>query len=107
MLGHYSVRADNEQLAALQADYDKTIAQVYVDVAVRVLTGDSSLITLAAVQHPKLPSGTKAPNQASAQTRTVDEKTLPSWCRTGRLTKHTFSPSQSAHTMLMVRHPLR
>lgn len=79
MLGHYSVRADNEQLAALQADYDKTTAQVYVDVAVRALTGDSSLITLAAIQHPKLPSGTKAPNQASAQTRTVDEKTLPSW----------------------------
>jgi hypothetical protein len=45
MLGHYSVRIDNAELAALQADYTKTTAQVYVDVAVRALTGDSSLIT--------------------------------------------------------------
>jgi hypothetical protein len=79
MLGHFSVRTGNAELAALQADYTKTIAQVYVDVAIRALTGDSSLITLAAVQHPDLQSGTKAPNQASSQTRAVDKKKLPSW----------------------------
>jgi hypothetical protein len=79
MLGHYSVRTGNARLAALQADYEKTTEQVYVDVAIRALTGDSSLITLAAVQHPKLPSGTEAPNQASGQTWAVDENTLPSW----------------------------
>lgn len=79
MLGHFSVHMDNAELAALQADYKKTTAQVYVDVAVRALTGDSSLITLAAVQHPDHPSGTKAPSQASAQTRAIDENTLPSW----------------------------
>jgi hypothetical protein len=79
MLGHYSVRGDNKELAALRADYGKILEQVYVDVAMRALTGDSSLIALAAVQHPILRSGTEAPNQASGQTRVVDEKTLPSW----------------------------
>ena len=79
ILGHFSVRTGNAELAALKADYEKTTAEVYVDVAVRALTGDSSLITLAAVQHPDLPSSTKAPNQASGQIRPVDENTLPSW----------------------------
>ncbi|KAI9771043.1 MAG: hypothetical protein M1839_002979 [Geoglossum umbratile] len=79
MLGHYSVCWDNERLAALRADYEKTLEQVYVEVAVKALTGDKSLIILAAVQHPKLPSGTEAPNQESDQTRVVDGKTLPSW----------------------------
>jgi hypothetical protein len=79
MLGHFSVRMGNVELEALQADYEKTTAQVYVDVAVRALTGDLSLITLAAVQHPNLPSGTEAPNEASGQIRAVDKNTLPSW----------------------------
>jgi hypothetical protein len=55
MLGHYPVRTGNAELTALQADYKKTTVQVYVDVAARALTGDSSLITLAAIQHPNLP----------------------------------------------------
>ena len=79
MLGHYSVCTGNAELATLRADYGKTTAQVYADVAARALTRDSSLITLAAVQHPNLPSGTEAPNQASSQTREVDENRLPSW----------------------------
>jgi hypothetical protein len=79
MLGHFSVRTGNAELAGLQADYKKTTAQVYVDVAVRALTGDSSLITLAAVQHPDLQPGMQGPNQASGQAREVDENTLPSW----------------------------
>ena len=79
MLGHFSVRTGNADLAALQADYTKTTAEVYVDVATRALTGDLSLITLAAVQHPNLPSGTEAPCQTSGQTGAVDESPLPSW----------------------------
>ena len=59
MLGQFSVRTGNTELAALQADYEKITAQVYVGVAMRVFTSDSSLITLAAVQHLSLPSDTK------------------------------------------------
>jgi hypothetical protein len=88
MLGHYSVRAGNAELAMLQADYKKNVAQVYTDVAVRALTGDvavreltgeSSLITLAAVQHQDLISGTEAPNHVSSQTRAVDRNTMSTW----------------------------
>jgi hypothetical protein len=98
MLGHFSVRRDNAELAALQANYENTTDQVYVDVAVRALTGDSSLITLAAIQHPHLPSGTEAPNQASDQTRAVDKYTLPSWVPNwGTYETHILSEPISPH----------
>jgi hypothetical protein len=79
MLGHYSVHMGNTDLEALHADYKKSVREVYVDVAVRALTGDDSLITLAAVQHPDLPPSTEAPDQASDQLRPVNADTLPSW----------------------------
>jgi hypothetical protein len=77
MLGHYSIqKVGNEELKALQANYKKTTAQVYIEVAVRALTGDSSLITLAAVQHPSLP---KASTQGSSESKGIAGNTLPSW----------------------------
>jgi hypothetical protein len=79
MLGHYSVRKPNTKLATMKADYKKTTAQVYIDVAERALQDDSSLITLAAVQHMDLPSNKEAPKQADDRALAVDEKILPSW----------------------------
>ena len=79
MLGHYSIRKPNTELAAMKADYKKTIAQVYIDVAERSLKGDSSLIALAAAQHMDLPSNKEPPKQLNDRAPAVDENTLPSW----------------------------
>ncbi|KAG0646651.1 Heterokaryon incompatibility protein [Hyphodiscus hymeniophilus] len=79
LLSHFSVYQGNKQIEELRADYKKTTEQVYVDVAVRALEGDTSLVALAAIQHPNLPSGKEAPNPTSGTNRVVDEKTLPSW----------------------------
>lgn len=95
-LGHYSVHASNARLAAIKADYNKTTAQVYIDVAQRTLynssdrtrenalTGqhehDSALITLAAVQHTTLPSREAAGSQGdNAYLVLGDNENLPSW----------------------------
>ena len=83
MLGHYSVSgpnfkgALNQKLVDMKADYTKTRAQVYIDVAERALTGDTSLLALAAVQHLDLPATEEAPQQTN--NRVVDENTVPSW----------------------------
>jgi hypothetical protein len=84
MLGHYSVSGQNfkgvlnQKLVDMKADYEKTQAQAYIDVAVRALTGDtSSLLPLAAVQHLGMPPSEKAPQQTND--RVVDKNTLPSW----------------------------
>jgi hypothetical protein len=83
MLGHYSVSGPNLEgvrntiLAEMKADYKRTLAQAYLDVAERALTGDTSLITLAAVQHMDLPASKEAPQQT--EDRVVDDDTFPSW----------------------------
>lgn len=70
MLGHYSIRTgENEALKALQADYTKTADEVYTEVTVRALTGGSTLIALAAVQHSDLANSTEQ----------VPNGSLPSW----------------------------
>ena len=74
MLGHFSLRQGNKALEDLQAHYDQTVAQVYTNVRVRALTGDESLITLAAVQHMSLSS-----RSTTLGDRFVDRDTLPSW----------------------------
>lgn len=82
MLGHYSVSGPNldgvknTALATMKADYNKTIKKVYTDVAIRALTGDTSLLALAAVQHMSLPSSEEAPDKGG---RVVNQHTLPSW----------------------------
>ncbi len=97
-LGHYSVRASNARLAAIIADYNKTTAQVYIDVAQRALydpsdqdredalTGqhDSALITLAAVQHTTLPSSEGAGSQGdNSYLVSGDDENLPPILGTG------------------------
>lgn len=83
MLGHYSVSGPNfkgilnKKLACMKADYKKTPAQVYTDVAERTLTGDtSSLIALAAVQHLKLPPNEEARQQTKNE---VPPSWVPDW----------------------------
>ena len=99
MLGHYSVRhGPNSALKGLRADYTKTVEQVYVDVAVRALTGDhESLITLAAVQHLSLPSPEKRDNVSEESTALIDTH-LPTWTPDWRTYQsHILSEPTSPH----------
>ncbi|KAH0521990.1 hypothetical protein TsFJ059_005912 [Trichoderma semiorbis] len=75
----------------LQADYMKSVEEVYIDVAVRALTGDNeSLITLGAVQHMSLPS--------SAEASQIQESKLPSWTPDWRARHgHIMSEPTSQH----------
>lgn len=84
-LGHYSIRDKNQQLATLEANYKKSVTEVYIDVAKRALmskndeaTG-SALIALAAVQHMSLPSKTRDEANFYDKAGTADEKKLPTW----------------------------
>ena len=81
MLGHYSIReGKNAELKTLKADYNKTLEQVYIDLAVRALRGDhETLITLAAIQHESLPSNEGFSINASGQFRAASDPKVPSW----------------------------
>ncbi|KAL7907903.1 heterokaryon incompatibility domain-containing protein [Trichoderma velutinum] len=92
MLGHYAIRkGKNSKLKELKADYTKSVEEVYIDVAVRALIGDSeSLITLGAVQHMNLPS--------SAEASRTQESKLPSWAPDWRARHgHIMSEPTSPH----------
>lgn len=85
-LGHYSILTPNKELAGLAADYRKSVAELYIDVARRALTGandertGSALIALAAVQHMTLPSRSEAAvAENGTETETADGGTLPTW----------------------------
>jgi hypothetical protein len=75
-LGHYSIRhGSNEALRMLQADYTKTVEEVYVDAATRALQDDfEPLVALAAVQHLHLPS-----KSSSLDPEEYSGCRLPSW----------------------------
>ncbi|GJN74097.1 HET domain-containingprotein [Purpureocillium lilacinum] len=89
-LGHFSVRKGSWALAGLQADYARPVADVYVDVAVRVLKGATSLILLSA-NH----------NADGPQRRTPFDQTdlrLPSWVPDWRvLPVHMIGSPQTPH----------
>ncbi|KAF2722920.1 hypothetical protein K431DRAFT_283428 [Polychaeton citri CBS 116435] len=84
-LGHFSARMTNQELSAMEADYQSTEAQVYTDVAVRALKGDIdngnglALITLAAVQHMDLQCGSKVSLQDGIEMQVPVKDTLPTW----------------------------
>jgi hypothetical protein len=67
----------NSELRAMKADFDKSIEQVYTEVAERALIGDpdKTLITLAAIQYPYLKSSKLTLDTAQQ----LDENILLSW----------------------------
>ncbi|KAI1270831.1 HET-domain-containing protein [Xylaria sp. FL0933] len=82
-LGHFSRHGPNEELRNLKANYERTVIEVYKDVAKRALRGEkgttdgSALIALAAVQHSSLQNGNMV---ESKKTSGPDEgNKLPSW----------------------------
>ena len=86
-LGHYSKHWTFKDLAeTLKADYKKTLAEVYIDLAILALKVEtdernndgSALIALAAVQHMSL-SPSEAPAQTHVEGQIVDRDSLPSW----------------------------
>ena len=96
-LGHYAVREGNPQLAAIRADYTKSVEEIYYDIAERALLGDpgKTLITLAVVQHPRLPSKT---SDGSRARQLVDAMPLPSWVPDWREHEsHILSEPTSSH----------
>ena len=84
-LGHYSIRTSNKQLAAIEANYKTSVAELYIDVAKRALMGGndeesgSALISLAAVQHLSLPSRNKPEGEVDFETKRADKKKIPTW----------------------------
>ena len=98
-LGHFSVRASTQRLATIKANYNKTVAQVYSDVALRTLSisrtihketaeaeslvgrpyEDFDLITLSAVQHKILPSTGDLEKRKPYQYRVLEGDSLPTW----------------------------
>ncbi|ERF72761.1 hypothetical protein EPUS_04814 [Endocarpon pusillum Z07020] len=84
-LGHYSLRSKyhpNRELAVFEADYNKSLPQVYIDFAKRALRGgqgDSALIALAVVQHGSLPSHRATENNTGPERSLSIQSKLPSW----------------------------
>ena len=89
-LGHFSVQKGSWALDGLVADYARPVADVYVDVAVRVLRGASSLILLSATH-----------NVLTADKRTPFDKSqldLPSWVPDWRvLPVHLIGSPETPH----------
>ena len=86
-LGHYSKHWTFKDLAeTLKADYKKTLAEVYIDLAILALKVEtdernndgSALMALATVQHMSL-SPSEAPVETHVEGRIVDRDSLPSW----------------------------
>ncbi|KAL3296054.1 Het domain-containing protein [Colletotrichum asianum] len=80
LLGHYVIRnSPNQELRALKPDYNKALEEVYVDVATRDLVGNSTLITLASVEHNDLPSKQVTTKLSSLDYCSISPNKLPSW----------------------------
>ncbi|KAK5655951.1 hypothetical protein OQA88_5086 [Cercophora sp. LCS_1] len=99
-LGHYSVTG--KELCELSANYDEktgTLPSVYMDAAVRALSGSgagSGLITLAAVQHLELASSLD--DWHERLDKAGDRDYMPSWVPDWRTyTSHILSEPTSPH----------
>ena len=106
MIGHYSVQhGTNQELKGLKADYNKTVEQVYTDVAVRSLKGDTeSLITLSSVQHVTLPS---RKTQTPKPEPRPNGYHLPSWVPDWRTYQsHILAEPTSPHRASGTRKPV-
>ncbi|KAK3307765.1 heterokaryon incompatibility protein-domain-containing protein [Chaetomium strumarium] len=106
MLGHYSIRhSANKELRSLRPDYNQRVEDIYTDVATRALLGDdTSLLTLASVQHDSLPSGSNAATEPTTSSTSLDYSSsfspnkLPSWVPDWRLYQsHILSEPTSPH----------
>ncbi|KAJ4413819.1 hypothetical protein N0V82_008313 [Gnomoniopsis sp. IMI 355080] len=100
MLGHYSIRdCSNSELRELKADYTKTVEEVYIDIAVRGLLGhEQALLTLATVQHDRLPHGTDRIELSMSEYCKISPNNLPSWVPDWRLYQsHILSEPTSPH----------
>ncbi|UNI24789.1 hypothetical protein JDV02_010513 [Purpureocillium takamizusanense] len=102
-LGHFSVRKGSWALAGLRADYARPVADVYVDVAVRVLKGATSLILLSACHNADGPQRRLPMNTTTRkllfdhQTTTMDLR-LPSWVPDWRvLPVHMIGSPETPH----------
>lgn len=50
-LGHYSINKGGKELQNLTADYSKSLKDVYIDVAVRILRGAQDLVMLSSAHY--------------------------------------------------------
>ncbi|RFU77087.1 heterokaryon incompatibility het-6, partial [Trichoderma arundinaceum] len=71
-LGHFSISRGSQALQGLEADYSKSLKDVYVDVAVRGLRGANDLVMLAATHHSR-------PNAKRRAPWDNEDISLPSW----------------------------
>ncbi|UKZ56198.1 hypothetical protein TrVGV298_010029 [Trichoderma virens] len=71
-LGHFSIGKGSEELQGLEADYSKSIGEVFFDVAVRGLRGADDLVMLAATHHSRSDGKRRAPGNDQ-------DLDLPSW----------------------------
>lgn len=96
-LGYYAIYKGNPQLAAIRADYTKSVKEIYCDIAERALLGDlgKTLITLVVVQHPWLPL--TIPDGSGVQ-HLIDTMPFPSWVPDWREHKsHILSEPTCSH----------
>lgn len=70
-LGHFSIRKGGAALAGLRPDYRKSVEDVFIDVAIRGLTGASCLILLSACHNVSFPNLTGRTKKMALN--------LPSW----------------------------
>ena len=89
-LGHFSVGKGSWALDGLVADYARPVGDVYVDVAVRVLRGATSLILLSATHN-----ATAGPKRTPFDTTDLN---LPSWVPDWRvLPVHLIGSPETPH----------
>ena len=88
-LGHFSLCSSNKELGKLEANYNQTLVEAYIEVVKRALVGEkgnsdgAALVALAAVQHISLQVGNVT--QTRSTLRHKEEEKLPSWVSDWRI----------------------